>query len=87
LKSNTSCRIDSRAAKNINKNVLLITNEPSEKDMFLSSLTTPDSKQIIEAMLICQKENKNYLIMEVSCIALSEKRIDEKYVSFTEGYV
>lgn len=68
--------------KNINKNVLLITNEPSEKDMFLSSLTTPDSKQIIEAMLICQKENKNYLIMEVSCIALSEKRIDEKIFDY-----
>ena len=62
--------------------MLLITNEPSEKDMFLSSLTTPDSKQIIEAMLICQKENKNYLIMEVSCIALSEKRIDEKIFDY-----
>lgn len=68
--------------KNINKTVLLITNEPCEKDMFLSSLTTPDSKQIIEAMLICQNENKNYLIMEVSCIALSEKRIDEKIFDY-----
>ena len=62
--------------------MLLITNEPCEKDMFLSSLTTPDSKQIIEAMLICQNENKNYLIMEVSCIALSEKRIDEKIFDY-----
>ena len=62
---------------NISRNKsLLISNEKQGYNTFYSSLTTPSAKDIINAMLICEKKKFNYLIMEVSSIGIEENRID-----------
>lgn len=68
--------------KLINKKALLISNEKRYKDTFLSTLTTPSSFEIIQAMKICQERKYDYLIMEVSCIGISEFRIDGKILDY-----
>ena len=68
--------------KLINKKPLIITTEKTHTDMFLSSLTTPTTSEIIQAMKKAETEKYDYLIMEVSCIGISEKRIDEKVFDY-----
>ena len=68
--------------KVINKKVMLISNYCYDKDVFLSELTTPTSKDIILAMQECQKRKYEYLIFEVSCIGISEKRISSKIFDY-----
>lgn len=62
---------------NINhKKSMLITNEKNNYNTFYSSLTTPCVKDIINCMLICKRKKFEYLIMEVSSIAIEEFRVD-----------
>lgn len=60
---------------NAKKKVLMIATEKRHKDIYLSKLTTPSSYEIILSMLKAKKENYQYLILEVSSIGISEKRI------------
>ena len=58
---------------------LIISNELSNKFAYKVDRTTPDPKTIINAMLYAKELKVNYLIMEVSSIALSEYRVS-KYI-------
>ena len=54
---------------------LKISQESDSFDNFYAERTTPDPKTIINAMIRAKKEKKTHLIMEVSCIGLSQKRV------------
>lgn len=71
-----------QSLKIIHRKPLLITTEKTDKDMISTDLTTPTSKEIINAMIKAEKEQYDYLIMEVSCISISEKRVDEKIFDY-----
>lgn len=57
---------------------LKISNESDSFDNFYAERTTPDSKTIINAMIRAKKEKKTHLIMEVSCIGITQKRVSLK---------
>lgn len=71
-----------QSLKITHRKVLLLTTEKTDKDMLSTNLTTPTSKEIIFAMMKAEKEQYDYLIMEVSCIGISEKRVDEKIFDY-----
>ena len=58
-----------------NKKAMIISTELSNKYAFKFDNTTPDAKSIIDVMLQAKKSNVDYLILEVSSIAISEKRV------------
>ncbi len=66
----------------LKRKCLLLSNEQRHNDTYYTSLTTPSPEEIINAFKLCKRMNYQYLIMEVSCIGLSQKRIDSKIFDY-----
>ncbi len=54
----------------------IIATEKRYEDVITSKLTTPNASDLIKAMLSCEKENMDYLILEISSIGICEKRVN-----------
>lgn len=65
-----------------NNKCKIIATENRNNDVVKSNLTTPSSFDIINAMLLCEKENVDYLILEISSIGICEKRISLKIFDY-----
>lgn len=61
---------------------LLLSTSARHKDIFLTSLTTPSAKEIINAIVYASINKYEYLILEVSSIAIDQHRIDPKYFDY-----
>lgn len=66
----------------LKKKVLLISTEQRHRHTFFTSMTTPTSSEIIDAMMRAKNENYDYLIMEVSSIGIHQHRVDNNIFDY-----
>lgn len=65
-----------------NKKAILISSELSNKYAFKYENTTPDAKSIINVMLEAKRANVDFLILEVSSIAIEQKRVSNNLFDY-----
>ena len=65
-----------------NKKAILFSSELSNKYAFKYEITTPDAKSIINVMLEAKRANVDFLILEVSSIAIEQKRVSNNLLDF-----